>query len=65
MDCELCALEGTSGEASCKCAECGEWLCDMHSKFRPDGKPLCPSCFEAAEEEAVERDLTGDIEELG
>ena len=65
MDCELCAMEGMAGEATMKCTECGEWLCDVHCKFGADGKPLCPSCLESIEEKTVEADFSEDIEELG
>lgn len=65
MDCEFCAMDGTAGEASTKCSECGEWVCDVHCQFKANGTPLCPSCFEAAEEETPKEDLSEDIEEIG
>lgn len=51
MDCETCALEGQAGEATTRCAECGEWICNRHAQFRDDGLALCPACFEAQEDE--------------
>ncbi len=50
MECEVCALDGQVGEASSRCAECNEWVCDLHTKSRADGAPLCPSCFDAQDE---------------
>jgi len=63
MECEFCAMEGTASEASTKCIECGEWMCEEHTMLNALGDPLCPTCFEDAEEPA-EEDLGAGIEEL-
>ena len=57
MECEICALDGQVGEAGSRCAECGEWICDLHTKSRTDGAPLCPSCFDAQDEAMSEATL--------
>jgi formylmethanofuran dehydrogenase subunit E len=64
MECEYCALDGTAGEASVRCGECGEWVCEIHTIDKGKGLLLCPACFEAASDEIVEEDLPQDTEEV-
>jgi len=63
MECEYCAMEGTASEASVRCTECGEWVCEVHCVDKGKGQLLCPTCFEAASDDIVEEDLAEDIEE--
>ena len=62
MECEICGLEGQVGEAVSRCADCGEWICDLHTKSRTDGAALCPSCFEAQEDTGA-NPIREDVEE--
>ena len=64
MDCEFCAMEGLAGEASVKCGECGEWVCEIHTVDRGKGLLLCPICLEAASDDILEEGLAGDAEEV-
>ena len=57
MECEYCAADGIDNEASAKCAECGDWVCDQHTHFRPDSTPLCQSCWQDEEELASREEL--------
>ena len=63
MECEYCAADGIDNEASAKCAECSDWVCDQHTHFRTDGTPLCQSCWEDEEALAVRDELVEDSAE--
>lgn len=62
MDCEFCAMEGMANDAVRKCTECGEWVCEEHIMLNALGDPLCPTCFEDADDET--QDLEQDIKEV-
>jgi hypothetical protein len=47
MDCEYCAEMGVESEATVKCSECDEWICEIHARCRDSAHYICPDCCEA------------------